>query len=556
LIDDGDPTSGDESSASAMADYNESAAHMARRPPNYDSSVAALLDPVRVQPGVEWWCAGKAVDYPPENKVAKMQYFTRAIARAKVAPTRLEQWVGTNSSINVLGNHFLKNESVLVPDEHGNPKRRIKTAPLTSKTLMQAKVIGIYFARLALTHTVEDPTAELAGLYSAVRSRLGAKAFEVVFMSVDRDETSFLENFRKMPWLAAPFSNDEGDSALVRRSEAAARIFGVTELPALVLVDANGALITGEGLNCMFRDPEGIHFPWKPPPVRFFDLFEPPRRGEMDRVTAARTAKVREEELWRVLQESKCILLLMEGANKRTQQRALAAVTPLALRLREKRAMQPGAHPRIEWFVARKLSPLVVTLRKALGLPPPPKGGTAGNAKAGDHKGTGHSDTAPIVAGSEPLLMMLNVAGGGRVFPANMATTMALFNRRDTDRRTVGAKAYEKVRYPWHVGTPPELEGAPLSLNPLLQIYRFTRRAVAKHPTAAAAAEARRQEKMGHVFDDGEVVRSWMDLCLDMKWPHKQLAQWGTRLYFSTGVPSDKQTAGTAPGLAGHQRKT
>ena len=114
-------------------------------------------------------------------------------------------------------------------------------------------------------------------------------------------------------------------------------------------------------------------------------------------------------------------------------------------------------------------------------------------------------------------------------------------------------KVVEKVRYPWQLGTPPELEGAPPSLNPLVFVMRQTRKLLAKYPDSAAAREAERQARMGNVFDDGEVVRAWVDTALDLKCPHKQMAQWGHRMYFSTGIPSDSITgAGYAPGLSGH----
>ncbi|XP_010913793.1 probable nucleoredoxin 3 [Elaeis guineensis] len=47
-------------------------------------------------------------------------------------------------------------------------------------------------------------TTHLVQLYTTLKTQLGKK-LEIVFVSLDRDENSFLDHFKHMPWLAVPF---------------------------------------------------------------------------------------------------------------------------------------------------------------------------------------------------------------------------------------------------------------------------------------------------------------------------------------------------------------
>ncbi|XP_074577570.1 putative nucleoredoxin 1-2 [Curcuma longa] len=57
-------------------------------------------------------------------------------------------------------------------------------------------------------------------------------AFEVIFVSSDRDRASFEEFFSAMPWLALPFGDE--------RKESLARSFRISMLPSLVALDPSG----------------------------------------------------------------------------------------------------------------------------------------------------------------------------------------------------------------------------------------------------------------------------------------------------------------------------
>ncbi|KAH7857457.1 hypothetical protein Vadar_012932 [Vaccinium darrowii] len=63
-------------------------------------------------------------------------------------------------------------------------------------------------------------------------------AFEVIFISSDRDQTSFEEYFSQMPWLALPFGDE--------RKDYLDRIFKVRGIPTLVAIGPTGQTVTTE----------------------------------------------------------------------------------------------------------------------------------------------------------------------------------------------------------------------------------------------------------------------------------------------------------------------
>lgn len=76
---------------------------------------------------------------------------------------------------------------------------------------------------------------------------------EVVFISSDRDQTSFDEFFSKMPWLALPF----GD----KRKESLSRLFKVRGIPMVVAIEPNGKTVSTEARELiMYHGSEAFPF--------------------------------------------------------------------------------------------------------------------------------------------------------------------------------------------------------------------------------------------------------------------------------------------------------
>jgi len=99
-------------------------------------------------------------------------------------------------------------------------------------------------------------TPKLAEFYTA---DLAAKGLEVVFVSSDRDEDSFKDYYKDMPWLALPFADREAKARLSKK-------FKVQGIPSLIVLNCtDGTLITSDGRTAIMSDPTGEKFPWIPP---------------------------------------------------------------------------------------------------------------------------------------------------------------------------------------------------------------------------------------------------------------------------------------------------
>lgn len=84
------------------------------------------------------------------------------------------------------------------------------------------------------------------------------KNFEVVFVSVDRDERSFSQYLSAMPWVSLTYD----DARALRRMLQTK--FKIWNFPALVILNKNCATITKDGIAAIRGDPGGANFPWKP----------------------------------------------------------------------------------------------------------------------------------------------------------------------------------------------------------------------------------------------------------------------------------------------------
>merc|ERR1711924_22659 len=139
---------------------------------------------------------------------------------------------------------LLGGELVLDADTEG---AKVPVADLASKHLL------LYFS-----------TPKLAEAYKAYKEK--GLDLEVVFVSSDRDETSFGEYFGEMPWLALPYADRDRKSAL-------SKAFDVEGIPTLVVlgpVDAatgEREVVNKNARGAVGGDPTGADFPWAPKPI-------------------------------------------------------------------------------------------------------------------------------------------------------------------------------------------------------------------------------------------------------------------------------------------------
>lgn len=79
---------------------------------------------------------------------------------------------------------------------------------LTGSLCGSDKVIGLYFSA-HWCPPCRAFTPKLVEFYNGIKSSEKGNSFEMVFISSDRDQESFSEYFKEMPWLALPFEDRE-----------------------------------------------------------------------------------------------------------------------------------------------------------------------------------------------------------------------------------------------------------------------------------------------------------------------------------------------------------
>ena len=119
-----------------------------------------------------------------------------------------------------------------------------------------AKYIGLYFS----AHWCPPCRGFTPTLIENYTKHYQAKGLEIIFVSSDRDQSSFAQYYGTMPWKGIPI----GDP----RKEALSSMFEVQGIPTFVIVDAQtGETVTTEGRGMVDADPTGADFPWHPKPV-------------------------------------------------------------------------------------------------------------------------------------------------------------------------------------------------------------------------------------------------------------------------------------------------
>eukprot|EP00667_Euglena_gracilis_P028423 EG_transcript_36208 len=118
-----------------------------------------------------------------------------------------------------------------------------KGEALVVSALAEKQKVGIYFSA-HWCPPCRGFTPKLVDAYNVIKEQ--HPDFEIVFVTSDRDETAFKEYLSTMPWLALPF----GDPTI----PTVKKMFNVTGIPLLVVVDGNGNLITKDGRNIVHSD--------------------------------------------------------------------------------------------------------------------------------------------------------------------------------------------------------------------------------------------------------------------------------------------------------------
>jgi len=120
-----------------------------------------------------------------------------------------------------------------------------KEGNVLSTSAFEGKTIGLYFS----AHWC-GPCRQFTPLLTTKYEELisSGKSFEIIFISSDRDEESSREYFASMPWKMLTFSERGMKSTL-------SRLFNITGIPSLVLVDADGSTISAEARQPIMNVP-------------------------------------------------------------------------------------------------------------------------------------------------------------------------------------------------------------------------------------------------------------------------------------------------------------
>ena len=122
----------------------------------------------------------------------------------------------------------------------------------TTKVLAGKKLILFYFSA-SWCPPCQQFTPYLAEVYEEWKN--SENDFEIIFVSNDKDETSFNNYLKKMPWYAIDFK--ERDALMLL-----SYLYPSKGIPHLVVVNQNGYAIDNKGVEKVSKDPIGCLNAW------------------------------------------------------------------------------------------------------------------------------------------------------------------------------------------------------------------------------------------------------------------------------------------------------
>jgi len=128
-----------------------------------------------------------------------------------------------------------------------------KSGTVSTAEALAGKTVGLYFS----AHWCPPCRGFTPALAKAYTENLKKKGMEIVFVSSDRDEAAMKSYHGEMPWLALPYAARKIKASLSDK-------YGVTGIPTLVLLKADGTLLDTNGRAKVASDPTGK---WLPAPA-------------------------------------------------------------------------------------------------------------------------------------------------------------------------------------------------------------------------------------------------------------------------------------------------
>jgi len=140
-----------------------------------------------------------------------------------------------------------------VPQLFGDVLYRADGSEVGIEAVENKPIIGIYFAA-GWCPACAGFTPVLISAYEELEQ--AGKSFEVVFVSSDASSEDMFAHMtaRGMPWLALPLGGTKANALKLR--------YGVTTIPTLVVIDAEGSTITTDGRIDVALDGAAAYDDW------------------------------------------------------------------------------------------------------------------------------------------------------------------------------------------------------------------------------------------------------------------------------------------------------
>ncbi|KAG9454041.1 hypothetical protein H6P81_006945 [Aristolochia fimbriata] len=124
-------------------------------------------------------------------------------------------------------------EKLLLSDNRNHLVSQKIQVPIST---LVGKTVGLFFsAQWCLP--CRKFTPKLVSIYNSLIAK--GEDFEIVFISIDKNEAEYYECYQSMPWLALPF-RDENVKLL-------SKYFNIQGIPSLVIIGPDGKTVTKEG---------------------------------------------------------------------------------------------------------------------------------------------------------------------------------------------------------------------------------------------------------------------------------------------------------------------
>jgi len=204
-----------------------------------------------------------------------------------------------------------------------------------------ADLIGKVFAFYFSAHWCPPCRGFTPKLAEWYKNGLKDKGLEIVFVSSDKTEEQFDEYWGDMPWLALDYKDRKLKSQL-------SELFGIQGIPAVVIIDADGSIISKDGRAAISSDPTGEDFPWYPKPV-----------AQLEGGPGS-------------IQEVPTVIALCEGASLEDCKRIEDTMTPIAAKfIADAKAAGDDELPSVGFAMLSKAGGIGPQLRKLMGLGDP-----------------------------------------------------------------------------------------------------------------------------------------------------------------------------------------